>query len=71
MGAKIDTNYVWLQMVETRPVRHKWLNHNQTTLRLMVKPLKTSLALVVENITIWLTKILNSINQTTFRLAEN
>ena len=55
MLGKIDTNSVWLLVVETIPVRHDWLDHNRTTLALMVKPLKTSLALVVRPISAWLT----------------
>ena len=55
MWAKIDTNYGWLQVVETRPVSYEWLDRNQTTLALMVKPLKTSLALMVSRIAFGLT----------------
>jgi len=55
MWAKIDTNYGWLQVVETRPVSYEWLDRNQTTLALMVKPLKTSLALLVSRMTSWMT----------------
>jgi hypothetical protein len=68
---KIDTNYGWLRVVKTRPVSYEWLDQYQTTLYLVVKPLKTSLALVVENITIWLTSFPNLINQIPFRLARN
>lgn len=71
MVSKIDTNYGWLRLVKTRPVSYKWLDHVPTILALAVKPSKTSLALMVENITIWLTSILNLINQIPFRLAGN
>ncbi|MFA5036973.1 MAG: hypothetical protein WC479_07340 [Candidatus Izemoplasmatales bacterium] len=69
MVGKIDTNLRWLRVVKTRPVSYEWSNRYQTALYLVVKPLKTSLALVVENITIWLTSFPNLINQTPFRLA--
>lgn len=71
MRDKIDTKSRWLRVVETRPVSYDWLDHVPTILALAVKPSKTSLALMVENITIWLTSILNLINQIPFRLAGN
>ena len=55
MVGKIDTNLRWLRVVETRPVSYEWLDRNQTTLALMVKPLKTSLALMVSRIAFGLT----------------
>ena len=71
MVGKIDTDLGWLRVVKTRPVSYEWLDQHQTTLTMMVKPLKTSLALVVENITIWLTSFPNLINQIPFRLTGN
>jgi hypothetical protein len=47
MPDKIDTNLGWLRVVKTRPVSYEWSNQYQTALALMVKPLKTSLALMV------------------------
>lgn len=55
MRVKIDTNSGWLRVVKTRPVSYKWLNQYQTALALMVKPLKTSLALLVSRIALDLT----------------
>ena len=60
-----------VSVVKTRPVSYKWSDHVATTLALAVQPPKTILALMVENVMIWTTKILNQINQTTFRLAGN
>ena len=68
---KIDTKSRWLRVVETIPARHEWLDHVSTNSYLVVKPLKTSLALVVEILVIWLTRILNQTNQIPSRLAEN
>ncbi|MHB8084364.1 MAG: hypothetical protein ACYDHZ_00865 [Dehalococcoidia bacterium] len=58
-------------MVKTRPFSYEWANHPATNLALAVKPLKTIVALMVEKVTTWTTKILNQTNQTTFRLAGN
>ena len=55
MKGKIDTNYGWLRVVKTRPVSYEWSNRCQTTLALVVKPLKTSLALTVSRIAFGLT----------------
>ena len=55
MRGKIDTNLGWLRVVKTRPVSYKWSNRYQTTLALAVKPLKTSLALLVSRMTSWMT----------------
>jgi len=55
MRGKIDTNYGWLSVAKTRPVSYEWSDHNQTALALMVKPLKTSLALLVIRMTFWMT----------------
>ncbi len=49
MPGKIDTNYGWLRVVKTRPVSYEWSNRYQTALALVVKPLKTSLALMVRS----------------------
>lgn len=42
-------------MVKTRPVSYKWSDHLATTLALAVRPLETSLALMVSRIASWLT----------------
>ncbi len=55
LRGKIDTNYGWLRVVETRPVSYGWSNRCQTDLALVVKPLKTSLALMVSRIAFGLT----------------
>lgn len=55
MRGKIDTNLRWLRVVKTRPVSYEWSNRCQTTLALVVKPLKTSLALTVSRIAFGLT----------------
>ena len=55
MRGKIDTNYGWLRVVKTRPVSYGWSNQYQTALALVVKPLKTSLALMVSRIAFGLT----------------
>ena len=47
MRGKIDTNSGWLRVVKTRPVSYERLDHNQTTLALEVKPLITTLDLMV------------------------
>jgi hypothetical protein len=55
MRGKIDTNLGWLRVVKTRPVSYGWSNRYQTALALVVKPLKTSLDLMVSRIAFWLT----------------
>jgi len=55
MPDKIDTNLGWLRVVKTRPVSYEWSNRYQTDLALMVKPPKTSLALLVSRIAFGLT----------------
>jgi len=55
LRGKIDTNYGWLRVVKTRPVRYGWSNRYQTGLALVVEPLKTSLALLVSRMTSWMT----------------
>lgn len=55
MRGKIDTNLGWLRVVETRPVSYGWSNRYLTDLALAVKPLKTSLALMVSRIAFGLT----------------
>ena len=55
MVGKIDTNLRWLRVVKTRPVSYGWSNRYQTDLALVVKPLKTSIALMVSRIAFWLT----------------
>lgn len=55
MWGKIDTNYGWLSVAKTRPFSYEWSNRYQTALALMVKPLKTSLALMVSRIAFGLT----------------
>ena len=55
MPDKIDTNLGWLGVVETRPVSYEWSNRYQTDLALMVKPPKTSIALLVSRMTSWMT----------------
>ncbi len=55
MRGKIDTNYGWLRVVKTRPVSYGWSDQLATTLALAVKPLKTSLALMVSRIAFGLT----------------
>ncbi len=49
MRGKIDTNLGWLRVVKTRPVSYGWSNRYLTDLALAVKPLKTSLALMVRS----------------------
>jgi hypothetical protein len=55
MRGKIDTNYGWLRVVQTRPVSYGWSDQLATALALVVKPLKTSLALMVSRIAFGLT----------------
>ncbi len=45
-------------MVETRPVSYEWSNRYQTILAMAVRPLKTSLALMVSRIAFGLTMFL-------------
>lgn len=71
MRGKIDTIYGWLRVVKTRPVSYKRLDHCSTTLNVKVKPPKTSLGVMVEEMKEWTTNIPNLENQTTFRLAGN
>jgi hypothetical protein len=47
MLGKIDTNYGWLRVVKTRPVSYERSNQHQTSLALAVKPLKTTLNVMV------------------------
>ena len=47
MVGKTDTNLGWLRVVKTRPVSYERSNQHQTALALAVKPLKTTLALMV------------------------
>ena len=47
MRGKIDTNYGWLRVVETRPVSYEWSNQIKTMLDMNGKPEETSLALMV------------------------
>ena len=42
-------------MVKTRPVSYRWSNRYLTDLALAVKPLETSLALMVSRIASWMT----------------
>ena len=55
MRGKIDTNYRLLRVAKTRPVSYGWSNQYQTALALVVKPLETSLALMVSRIAFGLT----------------
>ena len=55
MRGKIDTNLGWLRVVKTRPVSYGWSNQHETALALAVKPLKTTLALMVSRIAFGLT----------------
>jgi len=55
MRGKIDTKSGWLRVVKTRPVSYKWSNRYQTALASVVKPLETSLALMVSRIAFGLT----------------
>ncbi len=55
MPDKIDTNYGWLRVVETRPFSYEWSNRYLTDLTLAVKPLETSIALMVSRIAFGLT----------------
>ncbi len=55
MPDKIDTKSGWLRVVKTRPVSYEWSNRYQTALALVVKPLKTSIALMVSRIAFGLT----------------
>ena len=55
MRGKTDTNLGWLRVVKTRPISYERSNQYQTALALMVKPLKTSLALLVSRIAFGLT----------------
>lgn len=70
-GGEIDTNYGWLSVAKTRPVSYGWSDQSSTTLRVKVKPPKTSLALMVDKMTKWATKILNLENQMNFLRAGN
>jgi len=60
MRGKIDTNYRWLRVVQTRPVSYRWSNRYLTDLALAVEPLKTSIALMVSRIAFGLTMFSNT-----------
>ena len=48
MRGKIDTNLGWLRVVKTRPVSYAWSNQVKTMLDMNGKPEETSLALMVK-----------------------